>query len=136
MLQEKFQVTVPPKPEKDHEWRSFADARSTGEAGFQHSNNASAIADVTMKTNYMPPGMDISNQARKRIDSMPLDMAGSTDVSRDTNVKAFGKGFTRRYMGATDDLYSGEHMDHFYGEVVDEDGNVGFAERNNYLDRE
>jgi hypothetical protein len=38
-------------------------------------------------------------------------------------------------MNGTDDLYTGEHVDQFYGEAVDEDGKVGFAERNNYLDR-
>ena len=134
-LQEKFQITVPPKPEKDHEWRSFSDARSTGEAGFRHSNNASADADVTMKTNYTPPGMDVSNQARKRIENMPLVMAGASDVSGDVNAQAFANGFTRRHMNGTDDQYAGEHMDHFYGEVVDEMGNVGFVERNNVCDR-
>jgi hypothetical protein len=32
-------------------------------------------------------------------------------------------------MGMTDDLYTGEHCDHFYGDAD------GFVERNNYLDR-
>lgn len=135
-LQEKFQSTMPPKPEKDHEWRTFSSARSTGEAGFAHSNNKDATADITMKTNFMPPGMDISNQRNKRIQNMPLSMAGETDVSNDTNPASFAKGFKRRDMGNTDDQYTGEHQDLFYGSAEDEEGNVGFVERNNYMDRE
>ena len=131
LIQEKSQVTVPPKPEGGNEWRSFADARSTGEAGFQHSNNASAITDVTMKTNYTPPGMDGSNQARKRINSMPLVMAGATDASHDTNAESFAKGFTRCHMSPTEDQYA---TDQFYAKV-DEGADVGFVERGNYFDR-
>lgn len=134
-LQEKFQITIPPKEEDDHEWSTFQSQRSTGEAGFQHSNNTTADADVTAKLNYMPPGMDISNQRCKRINAMPLSMAGKTDKSADTTMEAFAEGYTRRAMQGTDDQYSGEHMDHFYGEVEDELGNCGFVERNNYLDR-
>jgi hypothetical protein len=136
-LQEKFQITVPPTEEPtEHQWASFESARKTGEAGFIHSNNVNASADVTTKTNYMPPGMEIHNQKRVRIDPMVLSMAGATDVSKDTNPEAFAEGFTRKDMAGTDDQYTGEHMDHFYGEVVDENGKVGFVERNNYLDRE
>lgn len=135
-LQEKFQISIPPTPEDDHEWAPHGAQISKGEVGFAHSNNVRADADVTMKLNYMPPGMDIGNQSCKRIYSMPLSMAGTTDQSADANPQAFAKGFTRRDMAGTDDQYSGEHMDHFYGEAVDELGNCGFAERNNYLDRE
>lgn len=135
-LQEKFQISIPPKKEPDHEWTSFKDARSTGEAGFAHSNNVSATADAYEKTNFMPPGMDISNQRFKRINNMPLSTAGESDVSQDTNPDSFAKGFKRRDMKGTDDQYTGEHMDLFYGEAVDEEGNVGFVERSNYLDRE
>jgi hypothetical protein len=134
-LQEKFQITIPPVPETDHEWAVPNSYISKGEAGFQHRNNTTSDANVTMKTNYMPPGMDISNQQRKRIRAMPLSMAGATDVSKDTNAEAFAQGYTRRDMEGTDDQYSGEHQDHFYGEVEDELGNCGFVERNNYLDR-
>lgn len=135
-LQEKFQITIPGKDDEVDAWVDQGSVRSTGEAGFIHSNNVYPDADVTNKTNFMPPGMDISNQRRKRIEQMPFSMSGMTDVSRDTSDGAFGKGFTRRNMGASDDQYTGEHVDHFYGEAVDSDGNVGFVERNNYLDRE
>ncbi len=76
------------------------------------------------------PGLNLQNQ-----NQMTRAMAGSTDFSADTNPEAFDKGFTRRDMRGADDQYTGEHVDHFYGETVDEDGKVGFAERNNYLDR-
>lgn len=136
-LQEKFQISIPPqKEEEGHEWTEFQSARSTGEAGFQHMNNTYADGDAMTKTNYLPPGMEIANQQRKRVQNMPLVMAGASDVSADTNAEAFDRGFTRRDMAGTDDQYSGEHMDHFYGEVVDEKGLAGFVERNNYLDRE
>ena len=137
-LQEKFQITIPGKDDEDDAWVDQGSVRSTGEAGFIHSNNVYPDADVTNKTNFMPPGMDIFNQRRMQMPTMPFVIAGETDVSQDANPGAMvpETGFTRRNMKGTDDQYTGEHMDHFYGEVVDEKGNVGFAERNNYLDRE
>lgn len=127
-LQEKFQVIAPAKQEADEGWASASSARTTGGAGFLHQSNGS-------KFNQLPPGMEIE-QARARIRGMPFSVAGETDVSADTNPGAFTKGYTRREMNGADDLYTGEHVDHFYGEAVDENGNCGFAERNNYMDRE
>lgn len=136
-LQEKFQVILPPAPNEDDgtEWKTFESQRQTFEAGQVHINNQSAEQETDVKYNAMPPGMDINDQSRFNPNNMPLGMAGSTDASADTNLQAFDKGFTRRPMNGTDDQYTGEHVDHFYGEVVDEDGKVGFCERNNYLDR-
>lgn len=134
-LQEKFQVIGPPEKEEGHEWASSKSARNTGQAGFLHENNKSATGPIGPKFNMLPAGMEIDNQLRSRIHQMPMTVAGESDVSADTNPGAFEKGFTRRHLGAADDQYSGEHMDHFYGEAVDEEGNVGFAERNNTLDR-
>jgi hypothetical protein len=52
---------------------------------------------------------------------------------------AFKFGFTRKEMRGADDVYTGEHIDHFYGEAVGKDDTEqtyeGFVERNNYLDR-
>ena len=136
-LQEKFQVILPPAPNEDDgtEWKTFESQRNTGEAGQVHVNNQFADEEVDGKFNLIPPGMDINDQVRAEINNMPLNMAGSSDVSADTNLQAFDKGFTRRPMNGTDDLYTGEHVDQFYGEAIDEDGKVGFCERNNYLDR-
>jgi hypothetical protein len=136
-LQEKFQVILPPAPNEDDgtEWKTFESQRQTGEAGQAHVNNQFADEEVDGKFNLPPPGMDINDQARFNPNNLPLSMAGSSDASADTNPQAFDQGFTRRAMSGTDDQYTGEHVDHFYGEVVDEDGKTGFVERNNYLDR-
>src|ERR1019366_9269823 len=130
-------MTVPPKPEPDHEWKTFESARHVGDAGKvdMQVNNRTADENVVRKTNFTPPGMEIDNQRRTRIRNMPLSMAGQTDASADTNPEGFRKGFKRQPMGGTDDQYSGEHIDQFYSEVIDEDGNEGFVERNNMLDR-
>lgn len=135
-LQEKFQVSLPPEPKEENEWKPFASARTTGEAGFSHSNNRDATAEVTAKTNFLPPGMEIDNQVRKRIAQMPVVLAGASDVSgKQVSPEAFGNGFVRHNLGGADDQYTGEHQDDFYLEVKDEEGNVGFVERANYLDR-
>lgn len=136
-LQEKFQVILPPAADEDDgtEWKTFESQRQTGESGQVHVNNRFADEEVDGKFNIGPPGMDINDQPRFNPNNMPLVMSGSTDISADTNLEAFDKGFTRRAMNGSDDQYSGEHVDHFYGEATDEEGKTGFAERNNYLDR-
>ena len=115
-LQEKFQVILPPRPNEDdgNEWTTAASARRTS---------------TETPRNEMP-GLDLPNQ-----NQMLRQIAGCTDFSYDTTPESFDKGYMRHAMNGTDDLYTGEHVDHFYGEAVDEDGNAGFAERNNYMDR-
>jgi len=134
-LQEKFQIMAPPAKPEDDSWVTQSEVRRTGEAGFLHETNTIADGPTGPKFNQLPPSMNINNQMRSRIMQMPLSMAGETDVSADTNAQAFRGGFTRREMKGTDDSYTGEHVDHFYGEAVDELGNIGFSERNNYMDR-
>lgn len=147
-LQEKFQTILPIAPGDDDngEWvwpfRGNPKVRDTGEAGNEHCVSKTAIDECDRKLNFLPPGMEISNQERKRIDNMPLSMAGASDVSGQENFKGdkiFEKGFHRQDMRGCDDQYTAEHVDHFYGAVVDHDGDgktyEGFAERNNYLDR-
>ena len=138
-LQEKFQITLPPKNDetsKDDTWQTFESARNANDAALLHKNNSTSAEFVAPKFNMLPPGMDISNQRRMTNNEIPLSMAGETDPAGDVNAMAFAKGFSRYNLGGADDQYTGEHMDHFYGEAVDENGNVGFVERNNYLDRE
>lgn len=135
-LQEKFQITVPGKIEDGEGWAADASARKTGESGFLHSNNAYSDGDATAKFNFTPPGMDITNQKRGTFNHMPFSLASQTDVTNCVSPDAMERGFSRLNMKGTDDQYTGEHMDHFYGECCDELGNVGFVERNNYLDRE
>ena len=141
-LKERLQVLAPRNNNEDkgeNEWvwpfRNNTEVRKTGEAGFLHSNNSSADAMATAKFNFLPPGMELDNQKRVRINQMPLSMSGQSDVSKDTNPTAFAEGFTRRDLGSADDQYHLEHVDLFYGAAVGDDGNEGFVERNNYLDR-
>ena len=135
-LQEKFQIITPVANEDDgNKWVSFESARESNVAGTPHCNNEKAADVCADKFNYLPPGMDIDTQKRVQIEQMPLSVAGATDVTDDTTPEAFKEGFRRRPMKGTDDVYSGEHIDHFYGEAIGDDGNEGFVERNNYLDR-
>ena len=129
-LQEKFQITVPAKEETktDEMWVSMTSQRDL--RGLVQFTSVSAEDMDHRKFNYMPPGMEIDNQCGSEIESMQLVISGESDVSRDTNPSAFRDGFTKREMKGTDDQYTGEHMDHFYGD------SGGFVERNNYLDRE
>jgi hypothetical protein len=127
-LQEKFQITVPAKEEAGEGWVPFESARQSQEK-VGDWNNCSADEVDFRRFNEMPPGMDIT-QKRSEVNNMPFSMAGETDVSKDTNEGAFYRGFTKRQMKGTDDQYTGEHVDHFYGDAG------GFVERNNYLDRE
>lgn len=126
-LQEKFQVIVPTREEDGEQWASFQSARDLRGHPDWVSSDAGAVDD--RKFNYMPPGMDISHQGFSEQRSQPLSMAGFTDVSKDTNNVSIANGFTKRKMRGSDDMYTGEHVDHFYGDAG------GFAERNNYLDR-
>lgn len=128
-LQEKFQITVPAVNEPDDPWVSFESQRES-QACVPQWDNARADDNHLDRFNAMPPGMDIDVQPAAQIDQMPLSMAGETDVSKDTNPEAYARGFKKREMKGTDDQYTGEHIDHFYGDAG------GFVERNNYLDRE
>lgn len=136
-LQEKFQITSRQNStgEADGHWVTDKQARHTGESGRLHKNNTRSADEVGGKFNMLPPGMDINDQARRTIEDMPRSLAGASDVSADTNPKALREGYKRHSLGGADDQYSGEHVDHFYGEAVGDDGNPGFVERNNYMDR-
>ena len=122
-LAEKFQITLPPKSEKGHEWASVKSA---------HSHKSSIQNDPAngQKFNRMPRGMDTNVE-----DTFVQGFGGNTDVTDNVNAASLGKGYFRAKMTGVDDQYSGEHIDLFYGEVCDELGNCGFVERNNYLDR-
>ena len=120
-------VIVPTKEEDGEQWANFNDNRDLRGLDNWCCNDADEVD--TRKFNMLPPGMELANQWRSEQNKQPLVMAGESDVSKDTNGSAFMNGFTRRKMRGTDDLYTGEHVDHFYGDAG------GFSERNNYLDR-
>jgi len=127
-LAEKFQITVPAKEEAGEGWADFESARDTHYVEEQHSKTR-PDGD---KFNDLPPGMDIGNQMRcdpTEYQGFVKGFGGDTDVTGDVEPKSLDQGFRKREMKATDDQYTGEHIDLWYGD----DG--GFVERNNYLDR-
>lgn len=123
ILQEKFQVDEPPNANDDAHsgWVSDSSARTKKGVSGQDSV-------------VLPPGMNIERQRLPPRAPMPMTMGGESDVSGDYNREAVAKGFTRKQMRPTDDEYTKAHQDAFYDEIT-VDGDTGFAERNNMLDR-
>jgi hypothetical protein len=135
-LKEKFQITLPGKETGDEPWASFESARTTKN---EHAyDNTTAEEFVGGCFNEMPAGMDITNQFGGKNEKLGYSLNGdTTDVSTPTpGYLSPKKGYSRAGMKGTDDQYTGEHIDLFYGEAYGDDGEVGFLERNNYLDRE
>lgn len=124
-LAEKFQITVPFSEKADDDGTEWASDKSA------RINTGNTPPGAGEKFNRMPVGYD----ATCAKDYFVKGFGGNTDVTGDVDSSSVEKGYKRREMNATDDQYNGEHIDLFYGEAVDEKGNVGFAERNNYLDR-
>ena len=114
-------------------WSTAGEHHSKGEAGFRHSNNTGAMADVSAKFNQLPPGMVNTDQAFKRINPMPLVAPGISDPSGKINyanpdylVDGYNRlNSTLDEQGST--LYTGT--------VQDDLGNTSFVPRNNYRDR-
>lgn len=114
LLQEKFQRTVrDPKTNGGNSWGSFEQTRRTTRA----------------QATYMPPGMNIGEGYAR-----DGGLAGSTDASNSVNDSMLAKGYQRQNMSNTDEMYTNEHVEEFYGDAT-VDGETGFLERNNYLDR-
>jgi hypothetical protein len=129
-FQEKSQISGPVVHNDDvpDKWASATSARQS--QADVPSFKAKDSADFDRQCfNVMPPGMEISEQPSAETNGMPLVMSGESDVSKDTNPESFREGFKRVDMKGTDDLYTGEHTDLWYGDAG------GFVERNNYLDR-
>ena len=109
-LQEKFQITVPAKDEDGEPW-------------VMPTYKVRGMVDG--KFNVMP---SLNSQGT---DGMPMVLSGSSDVSgAQVRPENLLRGFEKVEMKGCDDQYTGEHVDHFYGDAG------GFVERNNYLDRE
>jgi len=120
-IAEKFQITVPAKIEGGEDFVSFESARVN---------------------NYIPEGMGAKLNEMPEAETCDYaspgfvqGFGGNTDVSNGCDMTSLTRGFNRHNMKGTDDQYDGEHVDLFYGEAVSETGEVGFIERNNYLDR-
>lgn len=115
-LQEKFQITVLAREEKDEPWVT---------AQSQQTHEGNPKPDHGQRFNKLPTTAIEDD----RTHHMPLSLAGQTDVTDCLTPKALLKGFIRPDMKGTDDQYTGEHIDLFYGD------SGGFVERNNMLDR-
>jgi hypothetical protein len=130
-LAEYFQITVPYSEKKDDAGNKWADVESSHVHGEMQGNPAE-----DQKFNQMPRTDIGVHETRAKF---ARGFGGDTDVSGvstfENTPKLFKDGFKRREMQATDDEYSGEHIDLFYGTVKDEKGQESFVERNNYLDR-
>jgi len=138
LLQEKFQRTMPNERKENHEWRSFESVRRSSSMGSNHYTTSEAkkrfagseLTDFDApKTNIMPVGM-----GQKNVNVKDGGLAGSTDESNSVNAEMLGRGYQRQNMRPDDDMYTNEHVEEFYGDAT-VDGNTGFLERNNYLDR-
>jgi hypothetical protein len=124
ILQEKFQVDEPPNANDDAHSGWVSDASARTKKGL----------NAPRGTTPLPPGMDIDAQTRIDTRALPMTMGGESDVSADYNREAVQKGYQRKPMRSTDDEYTKAHQDAFYDEIT-VDGDTGFAERNNMLDR-
>jgi hypothetical protein len=141
ILQEKFQVDNPQQKNDDGSsgWVTDRSARTKkgtppGREGRPGGDPGSRFIDNAVFWNSLPPGMNIEDQESTDQRQFATTMGGESDVSKDWNQEAVRKGFQRKPMRATDDEYSKAHVDAFYDEIS-VDGDVGFTERNNMLDR-
>lgn len=129
LVQEKFQVEFPDRKD-DHEWKTPKSARRTAMAPTERASEASYSGGL----NCLPPGDLIEDQELASTRTPTKVMADQTDVTPQWAAESSTKGFTRYNLRPTDDSYTAEHTDTFYGEAVS-DGETGFAERGNMLDR-
>ena len=142
ILQEKFQVDYPQQGNDDEHsgWISDKAARAKKEMpnamreGASGGDYDSRYMGNAVNYNSLPPGMDLEDQEMSDQRQFATTMGGESDQSKDWNAEAVKKGYSRKQMRATDDEYSKAHVDAFYDEIK-VDGDVGFAERNNMLDR-
>lgn len=127
ICQEKFEYRAPPNSNEENEtrWVSADSVRRTH--GLRD--------DDTVFYQHLPPGMNIEDQHVSYQNETPFSMGGETDVSMDYNPVSVLNGYSARHLRPTDDLYTNEHCDAFYGEMT-VDGVTGFLERNNTLDRQ
>jgi hypothetical protein len=115
-LAEKFQITVPFKEKEGDSWVSAKSARKT---------ECTPTSAAGSKFNEMPVGYQIEEK-----NPFAHGFGGDTDVTGGITPQSLVDGFHKKPMKGTDDQYTGEHVDLFYGDAG------GFVERNNYLDRE
>ncbi len=128
-LQEKFQITAPSNKNDDANEEKWV------------TPNSQQIhpGDLSVHVLNQLPTVNLDSPVMGYNGGMPLVLAGATDVTDCVSGNALKDGFVHHNMEGTDDQYTGEHVDLFYGEAVgtNDAGHevVGFIERNNMLDR-
>ena len=132
VVQEKFQVNEPLKPDAGDTWKSDSSARTR--KGLQTRHDSGVYNSYRADLNCLPPGMNIDDQEVKDINPMRTVTGGTDDVTDNPSGRDFSNGFVSLQLRPTDDMYTREHHDAFYDEVT-VDGVTGFLERNNTLDR-
>lgn len=138
IVQEKFQVNNPQNSNDDSNSGWVSDASARTRHGLQTRGGMGRYEPYRGDFyNILPPGSDIKDQ---EVSYQPqMSMAGclgsGTQVTDDVTVESLRKGYDRKKLLSTDDMYTREHNDAFY-DVVRVDGDEGFIERNNMLDRE
>ena len=139
LLAEKFQVTADEAPKDSNSWANFESVRTNSRPVETETYTGLYTTVRDPKMNYLPPGMDITNQDLTFQPEMPLSMAGQTDESNAVTQKNVRKGWIKRDFSPVEDMYTNEHVEEFYGEATGKDDGgdkvTGFLERNNYLDR-
>ena len=158
--QEKFQVSIPTyDDENGQQWvfpserfESDIDGATHDHKGVYHKrltrNTAHGLLEDTVdlpgdrvsRLNIIPP-TEIREPCIEQSPPAFSRRAGDSDVSGYVaRAQALTDGFTHCPMLATDDQYTGQHADLFYGTPIGTndigDAYESFAERNNYLDRE
>ena len=137
IVQEKFEVRSPQKPEGTEGNGGISDKRARPAHGMQTRDRESGKFEPYTgdMLNTLPPGMDIADQ--EFLDAGGERMAetfNGTQATNDVTQTSLRTGFDRKKLLPTDDMYTREHNDAFY-DTVTVDGDEGFVERNNYLDR-
>ena len=139
LVQEKNQLEfgVPGEDNKDASWVMDRKARvKKGTPGREGKgwDWESKTMDNVLAYNSLPPGSNIADQEMADVRVMRQVVAGTDDVTDNPKGEDFTQGYVDITMKPTDDMYTNEHVDAFYGEGKS-DGKVGFLERNNMLDR-
>lgn len=137
IVQEKFEVRPNQQPEGAEGGKWVSDKRARNRNGMQtRARNGQFEPYHGDMLNTLPPGSDITDQEFADIPAHAQagDLGVGSQATSDVTRESLRRGFDRKALRPTDDMYTREHNDAFY-DSVEVDGVEGFAERNNYLDR-
>lgn len=138
IVQEKFQVDYPQQRNDDAHSGWVSDTSARRNKGVYRTRSVQgAYEGVGRALNDLPPGMNIESQNLADISSQPMssgNLGNGDQITTDVTLESLHKGYDRKKLLSTDDEYTRQHNDAFYDEPI-VDGDTGFLERNNMLDR-